>query len=128
MTKTVLCRAPLTGALIDTNKGVRPCCVYDNTYLGNIKEDSLVKIINGTEWKKLKEQMYNHEWPVACLPCKQREDISGWIDYLKDDGRMMVHLYGDKESPDVTKEIDNLISQGWKIIDKADTMVLIQRS
>ena len=55
-------------------------------------------------------------------------NISHWIDYLKDDGRIMVHLYEDKDSPDVTKEINNLISQGWKIIDRADTMILIQRS
>jgi hypothetical protein len=55
-------------------------------------------------------------------------NISHWVDYLKDDGRIMVHLYEDKDSPDVTKEINNLISQGWKIVDRADTMVLIQRS
>jgi radical SAM protein with 4Fe4S-binding SPASM domain len=78
MSKNVLCRAPLTAALIDTNKGVRPCCVYDNSYIGNIKEDSLLKIINSDEWKKLKQQMYNNEWPAACLPCKEREEVSGW--------------------------------------------------
>jgi radical SAM superfamily enzyme YgiQ (UPF0313 family) len=55
-------------------------------------------------------------------------NISHWVDYLKDDGRIMVHLYEDKDSPDVTKEINNLISQGWKIVDRADTMVLIQRN
>jgi hypothetical protein len=56
------------------------------------------------------------------------ENITHWIDYLKDDGRIMVHLYEDKDSPDVTKEINNLISQGWKIVDRADTMVLIQKT
>ena len=56
MTKKVLCTAPLTAALIDTNKGVRPCCVYDNSYIGNLKEQSLLKIINSEEWKKLKQQ------------------------------------------------------------------------
>lgn len=88
MSKTVLCRAPLTAALIDTNKGVRPCCVYDNTYIGNIKEDSLVNIINSDEWKKLKQQMYNNEWPEPCLPCKEREEVSGgWsVRHLFNDG------------------------------------------
>jgi hypothetical protein len=57
-----------------------------------------------------------------------KRNISHWVDYLKDDGRIMVHLYEDKDSPDVTTEINNLISQGWKIVDRADTMVLIQRS
>lgn len=88
MTSKVLCRAPLTAAIIDTNKGVRPCCVYDNSYIGNIKEDSLVKIINGDEWKKLKQQMYSNEWPDPCLPCKKREDASGgWsVRYLFNEG------------------------------------------
>jgi radical SAM protein with 4Fe4S-binding SPASM domain len=88
MTKQVLCKAPLTAALIDTNKGVRPCCVYDNTYIGNIKTESLAKIISNDEWKKLKEQMYANEWPEACLPCKSREEISGgWsVRHLFNDG------------------------------------------
>jgi radical SAM protein with 4Fe4S-binding SPASM domain len=88
MSKNVLCRAPLTAALIDTNKGVRPCCVYDNSYIGNIKQDSLVKIINSDEWKKLKQQMYSNEWPEPCLPCKEREDVSGgWsVRHLFNDG------------------------------------------
>jgi MoaA/NifB/PqqE/SkfB family radical SAM enzyme len=78
MSKTVLCTAPLTAALIDTNKGVRPCCVYNSAYMGNIKDQSLVNIITSDEWKKLKQQMYDNEWPTACLPCKEREEVSGW--------------------------------------------------
>jgi radical SAM protein with 4Fe4S-binding SPASM domain len=78
MTKQVLCTAPLTAALIDTNKGVRPCCVYGKEYIGNLKEERLVNIINSDAWKKIKEQMYNNEWPEACLSCKEREDITGW--------------------------------------------------
>jgi sulfatase maturation enzyme AslB (radical SAM superfamily) len=78
MTKQVLCTAPLTAALIDTNKGVRPCCVYGEEYIGNIKEERLINIINGAEWKKIKEQMYANEWPVPCLSCKEREDVTGW--------------------------------------------------
>jgi MoaA/NifB/PqqE/SkfB family radical SAM enzyme len=78
MTKQVLCTAPLTAALIDTNKGVRPCCVYGGEYIGNIKEQRLINIINSDEWKKVKEQMYANEWPTQCLPCKEREDVTGW--------------------------------------------------
>ena len=37
----VTCKAPLTSILIDTNKGVRPCCVY-NKYIGNIKTENIV--------------------------------------------------------------------------------------
>ena len=78
MTKQVLCTAPFVAALIDTNKGVRPCCVYDNTYIGNIKEQSLLSIISTDEWKLLKQQMRDNIWPKACLPCKEREDVTGW--------------------------------------------------
>jgi len=78
MNKNVLCPAPFTAVLVDTNKGVRPCCVYDNTYLGNIKEQTISSIIKGDEWKKLKQQMSDNEWPDSCLPCKEREEVSGW--------------------------------------------------
>lgn len=78
MITNVLCTAPLTAVLVDTNKGVRPCCVFNTEYLGNLKDDSVVNILNSTEWKKIKEQMYNHEWPVGCLPCKEREEVTGW--------------------------------------------------
>jgi sulfatase maturation enzyme AslB (radical SAM superfamily) len=78
MKKEVLCQAPLTAVLVDTNKGVRPCCVYDNNYLGNIKEQTISTIIKGEEWQKLKQQMYDNVWPDPCLPCKSREDVSGW--------------------------------------------------
>jgi radical SAM protein with 4Fe4S-binding SPASM domain len=78
MIRKVLCTAPLTAALIDTNKGVRPCCVYDNSYIGNLKEQSLLKIIDSEEWKKLKQQMYDNVWPEKCSSCKEREELSGW--------------------------------------------------
>jgi MoaA/NifB/PqqE/SkfB family radical SAM enzyme len=62
--------------------------VYDNKYFGNIKNDSLLKIISSQEWKKLKEQMYANEWPEPCLPCKEREEVSGgWsVRHLFNDG------------------------------------------
>jgi radical SAM protein with 4Fe4S-binding SPASM domain len=78
MDKKVLCQAPLTAVLVDTNKGVRPCCVYDNNYIGNIKEQTISSIIKSEEWQKLKQNMYDNVWPDPCLPCKERERVSGW--------------------------------------------------
>ena len=78
MSKAVLCTAPLTAVLIDTNKGVRPCCAYGGNYIGNIKEKQLINIINSDEWKKVKEKMYANDWPTPCLSCKEREDVTGW--------------------------------------------------
>jgi hypothetical protein len=56
---------------------------------------------------------------------KLNQNLSYWINHLKSDGRIMAHLYND--SPDVTKEINDLINQGWKVLDKEDTMILIQK-
>lgn len=72
----VTCTAPLTSILIDTNKGVRPCCVYEK-YIGNLKTEDIVSITNNEEWKSLKQQMYDNTWPSPCLACKEREELSG---------------------------------------------------
>jgi radical SAM protein with 4Fe4S-binding SPASM domain len=77
MIDDVLCTAPLTSILIDTNKGVRPCCYYEGHFLGNIKEQTISEIMSNERWKKLKEQMYAKEWPKECLGCKKIEDDSG---------------------------------------------------
>jgi MoaA/NifB/PqqE/SkfB family radical SAM enzyme len=73
-----LCTAPFTSFLVDTNKGVRPCCVWEGEYLGNLKESSITDIINGTEWIKLKRQLMMGLWPKGCLFCKHREEATGW--------------------------------------------------
>ena len=77
MIEKVLCTAPLTSILIDTNKGIRPCCYYEGDFLGNIKEQPLTEIMGNKKWQKLKEQMYAKEWPTECLGCKKIEDDSG---------------------------------------------------
>lgn len=71
-----LCPAPFTAILVDTNKGVRPCCVYEK-YVGNLKTESIVSITSSDEWKQIKQQMLSNEWPTLCLSCKEREDLSG---------------------------------------------------
>ena len=77
MIDNVLCTAPLTSILVDTNKGIRPCCYYEGHFLGNIKEQTISEIMSNEKWKKLKEQMYAKEWPTECLGCKKIEDDSG---------------------------------------------------
>ena len=77
MIEKVLCTAPLTSILIDTNKGIRPCCYYEGDFLGNIKEQTIKEIMSNEKWQKLKEQMYAKEWPTECLGCKKIEDDSG---------------------------------------------------
>ena len=77
MIDKVLCTAPLTSILIDTNKGVRPCCYYEGNFLGNIKDQAIPDIMKNDKWKKLRQQMYDKEWPTECLGCKRIEDASG---------------------------------------------------
>jgi MoaA/NifB/PqqE/SkfB family radical SAM enzyme len=73
----VTCTAPLNSILIDTNKGVRPCCYYQDGFLGNINESPISEIINNDAWSKLKAQMFNNEWPRGCLLCKSNEESFG---------------------------------------------------
>jgi radical SAM protein with 4Fe4S-binding SPASM domain len=77
MIDEVLCTAPLNAILIDTNKGIRPCCYYEGDFLGNIKNQTISEILSNDKWKKLKKQMYDKEWPTECLGCKRIEDASG---------------------------------------------------
>jgi hypothetical protein len=55
------------------------------------------------------------------------KNLNFWIEHLKDDGCIMAHLYDENLGPDVYKEINNLISQGWKVVNKEDTLILIQK-
>ena len=73
----VTCTAPLNSILIDTNKGVRPCCYYQAGFLGNIKEHTISEIISNNAWTKLKQQMRDNEWPDGCLLCKSNEESFG---------------------------------------------------
>jgi radical SAM protein with 4Fe4S-binding SPASM domain len=74
----VLCTAPLASVLIDTNKGVRPCCYWSGKFMGNIKEQTLSEILDSEQWKQLKQKMYDKVWPSECLDCKKIEDDTGF--------------------------------------------------
>ena len=73
----VTCTAPLTSILVDTNKGIRPCCYYQDGFFGNVNDNTIAEIITNDKWKKLKEQMYANEWPNGCLLCKKNEETMG---------------------------------------------------
>ncbi len=75
--KEPLCYAPFTSFLVDTNKGVRPCCAWQDDYFGNLEKNSLTEILNGPAWKNVQRQMMEGEWPKGCLGCKKIESYSG---------------------------------------------------
>lgn len=77
--KKPLCIAPWTNILVDTNKGIKPCCAYMDVHIGNLKNDSVTDIINSKEWTELKTKLSNHEWPAGCdRGCNQQEIKTGW--------------------------------------------------
>lgn len=55
------------------------------------------------------------------------ETLMFWSSHLKSNGRIMTRLYDAVSAPDVFNEINRLIEQGWKAIDKEDNMILIQK-
>jgi radical SAM protein with 4Fe4S-binding SPASM domain len=78
MIENVLCTAPLASVLIDTHKGIRPCCYFQGNFMGNIKEQPISEILSSERWKQLKQKMYDKEWPSECLDCKKIEDDTGF--------------------------------------------------
>jgi organic radical activating enzyme len=74
----VICTAPFTALLIDTNKGLRPCCAYEDKFLGNIKDELASTIRSKAEWTQLKNNLARGKWPAGCLACKTREEATGW--------------------------------------------------
>jgi sulfatase maturation enzyme AslB (radical SAM superfamily) len=53
-------------------------CFFEGKFLGNLKEQPINEIISSERWKKIKQQMYDKEWPNECLPCKSVEDKTGF--------------------------------------------------
>ena len=78
ITKKPICLAPFIGFVVDTNKGVRPCCTFEGDYLGNLKDNSINDILAQKEWQNLKSAHLNQKWPSGCLNCKEREFLTGW--------------------------------------------------
>lgn len=74
-----LCVAPWTNILIDTNKGMKPCCAYMDEHLGNIRQQSVLEILSGDKWTNLKNKLKNQEWVPGCYKgCKAQEDNHSW--------------------------------------------------
>ena len=74
---SVLCYAPATSVLIDTSKGLRPCCLYQDGFLGTLKKDNIINIFHNEKWTSLRDKMESNEWPAGCLICKDNEKVVG---------------------------------------------------
>lgn len=70
------CILPFTHFSTRPNGDITPCCRYMGK-LGNIKEQSIEDIWNGTEVKTLRNEFLNGLRPNDCWPCWQIEDSGG---------------------------------------------------
>jgi len=57
-----------------------------------------------------------------------KTNLEFWSKHVKFDGYIIAHLYHETYGVDVYNGINELLNQGWKIVEKVDTMVCIQRS
>ncbi|MEZ6036813.1 MAG: twitch domain-containing radical SAM protein [Planctomycetota bacterium] len=81
-----LCAAPFTAALIDTDKGVRPCCAYTGHHepgtLGVTRlapnGPRLGEILASDAWREIRQQTAAGEIPPGCRTCVQREQDTGF--------------------------------------------------
>lgn len=82
MSQQPACLLPFVGLLIDVNKKVRPCCVYDVEppygYPGDLKTESIKEIRNNKKWIQIKEDLVNQKVVGGCELCAIREKRAGW--------------------------------------------------
>jgi len=71
------CTAPFIAFLVDPDKTVRPCCVWQGTPLGDLKKQTIHEVLQGEPWQQLKESMLRGVLPEGCKNCKYREDHTG---------------------------------------------------
>lgn len=78
-----LCTAADTALLIDTDKGVRPCCAYWGDHLSGspsvarLGEAPLAGILAGPTWRSLQEDLAAQRVPAGCRDCVEREQRTG---------------------------------------------------
>ena len=74
---TPLCSAPFSSLMIDTNKGVKPCCNWAGAYWGNLNDNTIEEIRNTEVVKHLQQNMMDGVWNPGCMRCKEREEKAG---------------------------------------------------
>lgn len=63
--------------MIDTNKGVKPCCNWSGKFWGNLKDNTIEEIKNTELVKQVQKNMIDGVWHPGCIRCKEREDQIG---------------------------------------------------
>jgi radical SAM protein with 4Fe4S-binding SPASM domain len=70
-----LCVLPWVHTQIETTGEVQLCCLAKNPEgpLGNVHEDSILKIFQSNRMNTIRDQMRNGAWPADCADCRVRE-------------------------------------------------------
>jgi hypothetical protein len=56
-----------------------------------------------------------------------KNNLEFWSKHIKPEGYIIAHLYHEIHGLDVYNGINELLNQGWKIVEKVDTLICIQR-
>ena len=71
------CTAPFHGALIETDKSVRPCCIWKGEAIGDLKTQTLNDVLNSDHLKHIQKTMLEGSYPTNCDQCVEREKLAG---------------------------------------------------
>jgi radical SAM protein with 4Fe4S-binding SPASM domain len=74
---TPYCTAPFHGFLVDPDKTVRPCCIWQGNSIGDLKHQNINDIRNSEKLKNIQEAMLKNEPPDNCRNCIEREKTAG---------------------------------------------------
>lgn len=73
-----LCTAPFTSFIVDPDKTVRPCCVWEGEHFGSLEDTHIDSILAGERMQETRALLADRKWPDGCLRCKDRAQQTGW--------------------------------------------------
>ena len=93
-----LCPLPFTGAIVNTDGSVQ-CCSISKEQLGNVKEQSLEKILtSSTKLKEIRREMLDNKFPKNCSDCYEKETYHTNLN-LENISNRLYHIKILKDSP-----------------------------
>lgn len=74
--RKINCNVPWTEVVIKSDGGIGPCCYWDGTSMGNLKEFSFKEIWNSERYRKLRATIGTPKAPMACKVCRLFNPVS----------------------------------------------------
>ena len=93
-----LCPLPFTGAIVNPDGSVQ-CCSISKEKLGNVKQQSLEKILTySTKLKEIRREMLDNKFPKNCSDCYEKETYHTNLN-LENISNRLYHIKILKDSP-----------------------------